>query len=41
MQIYKELKNLTFKNSNNPIKRYSTELNRELSIEESRTVRST
>jgi hypothetical protein len=34
-QIYKELKKLTTKNSNNPITKWSIELNQEFSTEES------
>ena len=35
-KIYKELKNIDFNKQNNPIKTWGTELNREISIEESR-----
>ena len=35
-RIYKELKKLLIKRTNNPIKKLSTELNRELSVEESK-----
>ena len=34
-KIYKELKKLDINNTNNPIKKWDTELNRELSTEES------
>jgi hypothetical protein len=37
-KIYKELKELTYKNPNNPIRKWSTELNRDFIAEESRMV---
>ena len=37
--IYKELKKLNFRNSNNPIKKWVAELNKEFSTEEAQMVK--